>query len=105
MWIGLFNKLNNENKHGDLVEQIRTESKQVKVDFQGGSVSWNPSAVKFGSGVSIGGVPVNPNTQMPIPHPSQKVEIITWIDFKFQGIKEGQRGSGLSSCSFARNNR
>lgn len=85
-WIGLFNKLNNENKHGDLVEQIRTESKQVKVDFQGGSVSWNPSAVKFGSGVYIGGVPVNPNTQMPIPHPSQKVEIITWIDFKFQGI-------------------
>jgi len=85
-WIGLFNKLNNENKHGDLVEQIRTESEQIEVVFQGGSVSWNPSSVKFGSGVYIGGVPVNPNTQLPIPHPSQKVEIITWVDFKFRGI-------------------
>jgi hypothetical protein len=65
---------------------VTVSSKQVKVDFQGGSISWNPSSVKFGSGVHIGGVPVNPNTQMPIPHPSQKVEIITWVDFKFQGI-------------------
>jgi hypothetical protein len=44
--------------------------------------------VKFGSGVFIGGVPVNPSTQMPAPHPSQKVERIIWVDFKFDGINE-----------------
>jgi len=86
-WLGLFNKVNNENKHGDLVEQTRTETKQIKVNTQGGAeVSWNPDAVKFSSGVSIGGVPVNPRTQMPVPHPSQSVQIITWVDFKFVGI-------------------
>ena len=31
----------------------------------GGSVSWDPSCVKFGRGVSINGVPINPNTQLP----------------------------------------
>lgn len=86
-WLGLFNKVNNENKHGDLVEQTRTETKQVKVNTQGGGVvSWNPDAVRFGSGVYIGGVPVDPRTQMPVPHPSQSVQIITWVDFKFIGI-------------------
>jgi hypothetical protein len=87
VWIGLFNRLNNENKHGDLVEQTRSETKQVKVSTQGGgSVAWNPDAVKFGPGVFIGGVPVDPRTQMPIPHPSQTVEVITWVDFRFDGI-------------------
>jgi len=86
-WIGLFNKLNNENKHGDLVEQVRKESHQINVNTQGGGrVSWNPAGVKFGSGVSIGGVPVNPTTQMPVPHPSQTVERIIWVDFRFKGI-------------------
>jgi hypothetical protein len=23
---------------------------------------------------------------MPVPHPSQSVQIITWVDFKFSGI-------------------
>jgi len=86
-WLGLFNRVTNENKHGDLVEQTRSETKQVKVNIQGGgSVAWNPDAVKFGSGVFIGGVPVDPRTQMPIPHPSQTIEIVTWVDFRFNGI-------------------
>lgn len=86
-WLGLFKRVNNENKHGDLVEQTRSETKQVKVNIQGGgSATWNPSAVKFGSGVSIGGVPVDPTTQMPIRDPSQTVEVITWVDFRFDGI-------------------
>ena len=42
--------------------------------------------VKFGAGVRIGGVPVNPDTQMPVPHPSQTVEKIIWVDFRFKGI-------------------
>jgi len=86
-WLKHFNKVNNENKHNDLVEQTRTETKRVDVQTQGGGrVNWNPANVKFGSGVFIGGVPVNPQTQMPVPSPTQKVTIETWVDFRFDGI-------------------
>jgi len=86
-WLTHFNKLNNENKHERLVAQKRTETKRVNVEIKGGgSVSWNPSAVKFGSGIFIGGVPVNPNTQMPNPSETQTVTIETWVDFQFEDI-------------------
>lgn len=86
-WLGLFNRLNNENKHGDLVHQTRAETKQVRAMSSGGAqVSWNPDSVTFGPGVSIGGVPVDPRTQMPVPHPSLKVERTTWVDFQFAGL-------------------
>ncbi|MCX6072401.1 MAG: hypothetical protein NTU91_16355 [Chloroflexi bacterium] len=42
--------------------------------------------MRFGSEVLIGGVPVDPRTQMPVPHPSLKVERITWVDFQFDGV-------------------
>jgi hypothetical protein len=87
-WLGLFNRLNNENKHGNLVEQTKTETRRVNVKIQGGGqVSWNLGSVRFGPGVLIGGVPVNPATQMPVPHPSQTVEVVTWVDFRFSGIE------------------
>jgi hypothetical protein len=77
--------VNNENKHGDLVEQVRVDSPRVNVTLSGGGgVSWDPRAVRFGSGVFIGGVPVNPATQLPVPHESQKVERVTWVDFRFR---------------------
>ena len=67
-WLSQFNKLNNENKHGNLVEQTRKETHRVDVKTQGGGgVSWNPANVRFGPGVFIGGVPINPATQMPVP--------------------------------------
>ncbi|HEY3131176.1 MAG TPA: hypothetical protein VGL91_17095 [Acidobacteriota bacterium] len=73
-WLGQFNQVNNENKHGDLVEQTRTESVRTTVTGQGGGqVSWGPG-VTFGSGVSIMGVPVDPRTQLPVPDPSIRVE-------------------------------
>jgi hypothetical protein len=84
-WLGHFNRVNNENKHGDLVEQTRVETQQTRVTGQGGQVSWR-SGVTFGSGVSVMGVPIDPKTQLPIPHPSIKVERITWVDFQFAGI-------------------
>lgn len=84
-WLGAFNKVNNENKHGDLVAQTRVETEQVSVSFVDGNVRWIPRDVQFGSGVSIGGVPVDPQTQMPVPHPSQKVERKIWVDFRFDG--------------------
>lgn len=82
-WIGEFNQLNNENKHQDLVEQTRTESRHVTVSGPGGgSVSWG-SGVTFGHGVSVMGVPIDPKTQLPISNTSVKTEIVTWVDFRF----------------------
>jgi hypothetical protein len=86
-WIAQFNRVNNDNKHKQLVEQTRAERHEVRVTTQGGGrVSWSPRNVRFGSGVSIGGVPVDPTTQMPVPDSSQRVQRITWVDFQFEGI-------------------
>ncbi len=97
-WLGHFNDLNNENKHGDLVEQTRVETQQTKVTGKGGEVSWT-SGVKFGAGVSVMGVPIDPKIQLPVPHPSVKVERITWVDFQFAGI--GVSALKLLKMSFA----
>lgn len=91
-WLGHFNKLNNENKHHDLVEQTRTESRQVTVSHGGGSVSWGPG-VTFSGGVSVMGVPIDPRTQLPIPNNQVKTEIVTWVDFRF-------KENGLSALPF-----
>lgn len=87
-WIGQFNKINNENKHGALVAQTRQEvATRIQADISGGgSVSWNPSGVNIGNGVLIGGVPVNPSTQMPVPDPGLKVTKTVWVDIQFDGI-------------------
>lgn len=87
-WVALFNKVNSENKHGALVPQTRQEvGTQVKAEIRGGgSVAWNPSSVRFGPGVPIGGVSVDPSTQMPIPDPRLKVTKTIWVDFQFDGI-------------------
>ena len=91
-WLGLFNQLNNENKHGDLVEQTRIEHQETRVTSQrGGQVSWTPG-VTFGQGVSVMGVPIDPRTQLPVPHPSIKVEKIIWVDFQFDGIEVSALG-------------
>jgi hypothetical protein len=85
-WLGYFNRVNNENKHGNLIEQTRSEWVETKVtSVNGGRVSWM-SGVTFSEGVSIMGVPIDPKTQLPVPHPTQKVERINWIDFRFSDI-------------------
>lgn len=85
-WLSQFNRLNNENKHGDLVEQTRIERRETRVTGKrGGQVSWTKGVI-FGKGVSVMGVPIDPKTQLPVPHPSIKVEKITWVDFQFNGI-------------------
>lgn len=86
-WLTQFNKVNNENKHNDLVEQTRTETKTVEVKGNqgGGSVSWG-SGVTFGSGVSVMGVPIDPRTQMPVPNNTTTTTVTLWVDFKFDGI-------------------
>jgi hypothetical protein len=84
-WLGLFNRVNNENKHGDLVEQTRVETQETRVTGQGSQVSWG-SGVTFGTGVSVIGVPIDPSTQLPVPNASIKVERIIWVDFQFAGL-------------------
>jgi len=58
---------------------------EVKSKQGGGSFSWRPG-VTFGSGVSVMGVPIDPRTQMPVPNNTTTTTIITWVDFKFDGI-------------------
>ncbi|MBL7989244.1 MAG: hypothetical protein JNJ94_14365 [Chlorobi bacterium] len=87
-WLVHFNEINNKNKHERLVPQKAIQTERVTVQIKGGGkVSWNASAVKFGSGVSIGGVPINPYTQMPYPSNTQTVKIEDWVDFQFEGTK------------------
>jgi hypothetical protein len=87
-WLGSFNKVNNENKHGALIAQTRQEvATRLQADIAGGgSVSWDPGSVHFGRGVFIGGVPVNPSTQMPVPDPRLKITKTVWVDFQFDGV-------------------
>ncbi len=91
-WLGQFNKLNNENKHQDLVEQTRMESRHVTVSRGGGSVSYGPG-VTFGGGVSVMGVPIDPRTQLPVPSNQVTTGIVIWVNFCF-------RENGLSVLPF-----
>lgn len=88
-WLGQFNRLNNDNKHEDLVEQTRTEVRRVTVSSKGGggSVSWGPG-VTFGSGVSVMGVRIDPRTQMPVPNNTTETKVVIWVDFRFQDNNE-----------------
>lgn len=83
-WLGKLNRLNNNNKHEDLVEQTRTETKLVTVASKSGrgSVTWGPGT-KFGSGNAVLGVPIDPKTQLPIPNTTTETTIEVWVDFKF----------------------
>ncbi len=84
-WLGKFNKLNNNNKHQDLEEQTKIESRHVEVSSPqgGGSVSWG-SGVSFGGGVSVMGAPIDPSTQLPAAGSNVNTKITIWVDFKFK---------------------
>jgi len=88
IWLPHLATLANENKHEQLTPQTRTETQRISVDLAAGHVSWNPEGVRFGSGVLIGGVPVNPKTQLPQPHPSQTVKREIWVSFIFKSIDQ-----------------
>jgi hypothetical protein len=92
-WLGQFNYVNNENKHSALVEQTKTVTERVgATSSSGGSIQWSPQNVRFGKGISIFGVPVDPYTQLPVPHPSLEVKRIVWVDFRFEGIGKSALG-------------
>jgi flagellar biosynthesis chaperone FliJ len=84
-WIEWFNTLNNKSKHITLIPQKRKEDVRVTVSSpnNGGSVSWG-SGVTFGGGVSVMGVPIDPQTQMPVPNNIVKTEKTIWVSFEFE---------------------
>ncbi|MDP3065018.1 MAG: hypothetical protein Q8O40_17715 [Chloroflexota bacterium] len=85
-WLGVFNDVNNENKHSALVEQTRTEMERIHVTREGlGGVSWDPSSVRFGPGVRVLGTPIDPSTQMPVSDPTLQIKRVIWVDFQFAG--------------------
>jgi hypothetical protein len=83
-WLHHLSLLTNENKHRRLTPQARTETRRVRVETVGGSRVEYGEGVRFGSGVLIGGVPVDPNTQLPVPSPQQSVTVTTYVDWLFE---------------------
>ncbi len=103
-WLTVLNDLAVQGKHIDLVPQVRQESKRITVAQTqgGGTVSWDPSSVKFGSGVFIHGVPVDPATQRVVPHPSVEERIETWVSFNIQGHGVNAAGFCQEACHSTR---
>ena len=85
-WLGQFNRVNRENKHGDLVEQTRVATSETTVSGSTGKVSWRPDSVIFGPGVSILGAPIDPRTQLPQKGSQVQVKQVVWVDFQFRGL-------------------
>lgn len=97
-WLVLLNKITAEGKHIRLTPQKRIESKRVKVtNSGGGSVSWNPSCVKYGSKVKILGAPIDPRTQRIVPTPGITEKLEIWVSF----ILEGYNVNALGFCKEA----
>jgi len=91
-WMEWLWMLATENKHERLSAQTRMETWRVTAQGNSGSIDYVPytpetGGVIFGPGVSIGGVPVNPATQRPVPHPSQTVTEIIFVDWLFADLK------------------
>lgn len=80
-------------KHTRLIPQKRREQPRVNVSRPGsGSVSWDPSSVRFGSGVTMLGVPVDPRTQMPSHSQGIDIAIEKWISFHLEDGGENAIG-------------
>jgi len=83
-WLADLVTLTNENKHRRLSPQTRREQRRIRAETSGTLVEWSPSNVRFGPGVRIGGVPVNPATQRPVSSPTQTITEIVYVDWLFQ---------------------
>jgi hypothetical protein len=82
--LGYLHKLSRVNKHQDFSPQTRTESLRTRVDVAGvGVAEWDPRAVKFASGVSILGAPIDPAMHRPLPHPAVAATNVRYIDWQF----------------------
>ena len=93
-WLDLLARIVAEGKHIQLTPQKRTETRRIKVSGGGGSVSWDPSSVRFGGGVSVMGAPVDPRTQRIVPTPGITEQVEIWVSF----VLEGYGVNGLGFC-------
>lgn len=76
-------------KHTELTPQKRAERQRVNVNRPGmGGVSWSRSGVRFGAGVQVMGVPIDPHTQMPVPSSQVEVTVETWVSFHLSDTGE-----------------
>ena len=82
-WLADFSEVTNDIKHQHLTPQTRIDTIRFESSREDNSVSWNPSAVRFGTGVFINGAPVNPSTQMPIQTPETTLKKEIWVNFLF----------------------
>lgn len=83
-WLRHLTLLTNENKHRRLTPQTRTEQRRTRVQGAGGGVVEWSEGVTFSGDVQVMGVPVDPATQKPIPHPSQTVTETIYVDWLFE---------------------
>jgi len=85
------------HKHTGLRPQTRNEQRRVNVTRPGqGGVSWGPG-VKFGQGVHVMGVPINPATQMPAHSEGINIDVEVWVSFLIE--ETGQ--NALDFCNAA----
>jgi hypothetical protein len=80
-WLVILSENAALGKHVHLTPQKRTETRRIKVSREGGSVSWDPSSVKFGGEVSVMGAPIDSNTQRIIPTPGVTEQVEIWVSF------------------------
>jgi len=88
-WLDLLAKIAVEGKHIRLTSQKLTEKiDRITVSSPGGRVSWDASSVKFGAGVAIMGVPIDPVTQRVVPTRgvTQRVDILVAFVFDTYGV-------------------
>jgi hypothetical protein len=93
IWLSSFSKINNENKHDKLTPQKKTETKQLNISSGGASMSLGQGAsISLGHGASIrmGGLTIPGGQTINTNNPARmfgdgKQEIITWVDFQFEG--------------------
>lgn len=102
-WLDLLTKIAAEGKHVRLSPQKRTEIHRIKVSRPGGgSVSRDPSSVRFGSGVRIMGAPVDPRTQRIIPTSGVTEQVEIWVSFIFEGYGVNALGFCKEACQKTR---
>ena len=103
LWLDLLAAIAAEGKHVRLTPQKRTETRLMKVSRPDvGSVSWGPSSVKFGPGVSVMDAPVDPGTQRIVPTPGVTEQVEIWVSLVFDGYGVNALAFGREACQKTR---
>ncbi len=102
-WLGILAQITAEGKHVRLTPQKRIETRRIKVSRgEGSNVSWDPSSVRFGAGVSVVGAPVDPNTQRIVPTPGVTEQVEVWVSFIFDDYGVNALGFCKEACQKTR---